>query len=62
MFLICRPTKIPSFIFASLKWGISAADIKNRAILLHSSDKFFTKPSFICTGGKNTFAESTKVL
>jgi hypothetical protein len=43
--------------------GISAADIKKTGLSFFIAlTKFFTKPSFIWSGGKNTNAASTKGL
>jgi hypothetical protein len=41
--------------------GISAADIKKTGpSFFIALTKLFTKPSFVLSGGKNTFAASTK--
>jgi hypothetical protein len=60
-FLVCGPTKTHSLSLSHSSGGISAADIKKiRLSLFIALTKFFTKPSFIWRGGKNTFAASTK--
>lgn len=60
-FLICEPTKIPSFIIASLEQrNFCCRYRKARPSFCIALTKLFTKLSFIWSGNKNTFTASTK--